>query len=308
MMGVLVGDAAGAPLEFFRRAIRTEDVKEALTFSGGGVWSVAPGQITDDGELTLCLARGLASGISGQVASEYVQWYRSRPFDIGNTTARAFSVYDGPDLDAAMRKAARGSMPSKANGSLMRCCPIAIYGHRLSEEALVALARDDSGRSHPNPACTDAVAAYTLALRHLMTSPGDAEGAFGVAKAWADKDACEEVRAWMEEAQGGEGPAYAPMIGFVRIAFTHAMRLLKRQAEYEEALFEVLLGGGDTDTNAAIVGGLIGGLRGRESIPAKWRDAVTQCDTRAGQARPQSFHPRQVPSLVERLLERAPAN
>ena len=59
-LGALVGDAAGATLEFIGRQPTREEVDWAMGMPGGGVWNVAPGQITDDGELTLCLARGLA--------------------------------------------------------------------------------------------------------------------------------------------------------------------------------------------------------------------------------------------------------
>ena len=59
-MGALVGDAAGAVLEFVR--FKDDDVHTALTFPGGGAMKVGKGQITDDGELTLCLARGLING------------------------------------------------------------------------------------------------------------------------------------------------------------------------------------------------------------------------------------------------------
>ncbi|MBN9165939.1 MAG: ADP-ribosylglycohydrolase family protein, partial [Myxococcales bacterium] len=52
VLGALVGDAAGAVLEFFGRPIETADVAHAMTMPGGGTWAVAPGQITDDGELT----------------------------------------------------------------------------------------------------------------------------------------------------------------------------------------------------------------------------------------------------------------
>jgi hypothetical protein len=94
MLGACVGDAAGAVLEFLRAEPTPADVERALGFPGGGCWRVAPGQITDDGELTVTLAVALAEqpGIGEHVARAYAGWYASRPFDMGQTTARAFGV------------------------------------------------------------------------------------------------------------------------------------------------------------------------------------------------------------------------
>jgi len=47
-------------LDFFRAEITAEDVEHALTMPGGGTWNVAPGQVTDDGELTMSLLNALA--------------------------------------------------------------------------------------------------------------------------------------------------------------------------------------------------------------------------------------------------------
>jgi ADP-ribosylglycohydrolase len=65
-------------------------VRHALTFPGGGAHGVGPGQFTDDGELALCLARGLASAPppefpAAAVAAQYAAWLAGPPgpFDVG---------------------------------------------------------------------------------------------------------------------------------------------------------------------------------------------------------------------------------
>lgn len=59
--GTLIADAAGANLEFYGQQPTHTDVEEALSMPGGGCWKIAPGQITDDGEVTMALARVLAA-------------------------------------------------------------------------------------------------------------------------------------------------------------------------------------------------------------------------------------------------------
>jgi len=58
-MGALVGDAMGTVLEFSQTLINKESVRKSMSVPGGGPHEVAPGQITDDGELTLSLLKGL---------------------------------------------------------------------------------------------------------------------------------------------------------------------------------------------------------------------------------------------------------
>ena len=70
----------GAFLEFFPRRPREAGVEQALALPGGGCLNVGPGQFTDDTELALCLARGLAGQAPSQgfpasaVARQYAWW------------------------------------------------------------------------------------------------------------------------------------------------------------------------------------------------------------------------------------------
>lgn len=315
VLGALVGDAAGAVLEFLDHPIREQDVEHALGMPGGGTWRIAPGQITDDGELTMSLLRALAdarqdgSPVTERAASWYARWVASHPFDIGATTAASLgclrdarwaSRARDASIAAAMTEAARERcMASKANGSLMRATPLGVWGATETEDALSSAAASDARLSHPNPSCVDAAVMYVRAIASLVRAPGDVGRAIDSARTW---DACAEVRSWLDEALAGTVVPYEPQIGFVRIAFTHAFRHLARGTTYAEALRETLLGGGDTDTNACIVGGLVGARWGAAAIPEEMRGAVLTCDTRQGQPRPEELHPRDVPRLVRSLF------
>lgn len=318
-LGALVGDAAGGVLEFMPHAPTPEEIDAALRFPGGGCHALAPGQITDDGELSICLARGLRELPTGtlpmleSVALEYYHWAHSQPFDMGHTTESAMgachSVHTDQGLCAkVMREAAADRcMRSKANGSLMRATPLAIWGHRLPAEVLAEWARADSCLSHPNTSCTDSVAAYVLAIAHLISHPGDSAGAIAVASSWVAANGDDDVQAWLGQALAGKTARFTPQDGFVKIAFTHAFHHLHMGANYSDAVRETLAGGGDTDTNACIVGGLIGALHGAESIPQAWRDAVYGCETKLGQSRPPWLFASTADELVEALLARAGA-
>jgi len=310
-LGALVGDAAGATLEFLGRAPERSEVKQALTMAGGGHWRTAPGQITDDGELALCLARALAgSGVFPieKVACEYLKWYQSPPFDMGVTTATGLEgglrAEPGTVHAAMWRAAKQQSMGSKANGALMRAAPLGIWGWRLDEADLVAAAMDDSRLTHPNLTCRHASALYCLAIRHLVVNPGDGVGAFARAKEWTERLGNAEVVEWLDLAEQNVDVGYYPQSGFVKYGFVHAFRHLRLGTPYVAAITETLLGGGDTDTNACIVGGLTGALHGELGIPEALRASVVNCDTSRGRPRPGWLQTRgQLPRLMDALVE-----
>jgi ADP-ribosyl-[dinitrogen reductase] hydrolase len=328
LLGALVGDAAGATLEFLGRKPTVEDANWAMQMPGGGVWKVATGQITDDGELTLCLAQALGESQEFEIesiAKNYAKWVDSSPFDIGNTTSASLGSYAQPQWHEILAKqgytavmtqaAAQRCMSSKSNGSLMRCSPLGIWGYRLSDEELANLARQDSQLSHPNLSCCYAVACYTIAIASLMREIGDQTLAFNRAKSWlelqssgnkslGELSANQEVLSWLNDAENNVNIEYSLQMGFVKIAFTHAFRHLLLGSDYEEAIVETLTGGGDTDTNACIVGGLVGAACGADSIPESMKHPVLTCDTRSGESpRPDFLSATQVPSIVEKLLK-----
>jgi ADP-ribosyl-[dinitrogen reductase] hydrolase len=320
LLGALVGDAAGATLEFIHRKPTLEEVNHAMTMPGGGFLKVAPGQITDDGELTLCLAHALAksrSFDSEKIARKYADWIRSKPFDVGATTRHSLGCFLDPNWKdvcstegyaAGMAQAAYYKcLESKANGSLMRATPIGIWGHKLKTNDLALIAREDSRLSHPNKSCRDAVACYSIAIAHLMNHPGDREGAFAKVKEWAVIHAVAEVNEWLNDARQNVEAPYHPQIGFIKIAFTHAFRHLLLGTNFFEAIRETLSGGGDTDTNACIVGGLVGAACGAVAISDEMKIPVLNCDTNSGKhPRPDWLHAKQILILVNDLLTIAP--
>lgn len=313
LLGALIGDAVGATLEFLGRAPSADDIDHALTLPGGGVLCVAPGQITDDGELTLALARALAGADefpTDRVATNYFRWISSNPFDVGKATSMAMhcSAQRPESLQDQMTANARAhNLESKANGALMRSSPLGLWSVRLDEHETVQAALMDAGLTHPNSTCRWANAAYVCGLRHLILFPGDAHGAYEAAlnALREDTHASEgsaEVQTWLTDAEAGRLPPCHPQAGFVRIAFTHAFFHLLQESSFENALRATLAGGGDTDTNACIVGALAGARQGIHGIPQSLIQGVTHCDTSLGHERPTWLRATDALDLASQLI------
>jgi ADP-ribosyl-[dinitrogen reductase] hydrolase len=311
LLGQIVGDSLGSLVEF-----RTPDdiarqyPKGVRNLADGGTWNTIAGQPTDDSELALDLARTLVGRqvwSSEEVAAAYAGWYASRPFDIGSTTAQALSAAASAPVNKADAARAAANRASQSNGALMRCAPIGIWAHHAEEASMAA--RDDARLSHPHPVCQAASAAFVAAITTAV-SGGDREAMLTAAETAVQEPEAEAVRERLALARFGHGPDdFMRQQGWVMIAFHNAFRHLASGTPIEDALVETVGEGGDTDTNAAICGALLGAAQGRTAIPARWSMAVLACrtlsETGARLPRPARYWPDDVPLLAEALLARA---
>ncbi|WP_431303338.1 inositol monophosphatase family protein [Sediminicoccus sp. BL-A-41-H5] len=311
LFGQVAGDSLGSLVEFKTPAeIARRHPQGLRDLADGGTWSTMAGQPTDDSELALDLARtlaGRATWSAEAVAIAYAGWYASHPFDIGGTTAQALSAAarapEGQVAEAARRA---GNMFSRANGALMRCAPMGLWA--VDPVAAAEAARDEAALTHPNVMCEAASAGFVAAIATALAG-GDAAAMLEAAEAELEHDAPDELRLTLNLARQGEGPAsFTHQQGYVRIAFQNAFRHLAQGTPLEEALVRTVAEGGDTDTNAAICGALLGAAQGSTAVPMRWRMAIQSCrpieELGALQPRPPRYWPDDLPALAEALLRR----
>jgi len=290
MLGQAIGDNLGArvegkPANEIAR-LHPGGVREV---ADGGIYHLLAGQPTDDSELALTLARTIVRDGKcepARVLDAYRQWITSRPVDVGMTTEKGLIGASDPR--------------SESNGSLMRCSPIGVWA--AGDPALAArTARDDSALTHPSDICVESCAAYCAAI------------AAGVAGASRD----EMVEAAVQHSKGpardavkrgaaGTRPAdFFTHPNWVVVALQNAFYCLM-EMDLEEALVSTVGQGGDTDTNAAIAGALLGAAHGREGIPPRWVFAILSCrplaESGALRPRPTEYWPDDILELSEALL------
>ena len=275
LLGALVGDAAGATLEFCDRPITEEMALEAMTMPGGGSLRVGPGQITDDGELTLTLWQSLNSFDTSDVIpiltimKGYAKWYESYPFDIGRTCSLAFETYSDffenqiPTLSNCKLIVNNLNAMSEANGALMRASAIATWVYMnpsITIDMAVECAKEDARLSHPSIVCQEVNAIYIFAIVHLLQGKTPNEVITLLNTFVKDKVTSPKVRQWyFVESLDITNLDATKQIGHVRWGFVMALYFLRNSdIDFEEAIKITLTKGGDTDTNAAIVGGLVG--------------------------------------------------
>ena len=298
LLGQLAGDALGSMVEFHTseeiRRIYPHRIRE---LADGGRWGTIAGQPTDDSEMALMLARVLAE--QGKYDAEearkaYRFWLDSRPFDCGNT------VYTG------LR--GRPNSDSQANGAMMRISPLGIFGANYDLQQVAEWARQDAALTHPHAVCLQANALFTMAIARAISSRIGPRKLFRQIEIWAAEMKVEDALLQSIMGASAAPPSdYIHQQGWVLVAFRNALWQLLHALNLEDGVTDTVMRGGDTDTNAAIAGALLGAVHGREAIPAQWVEKLLNCRPQAGQPhvqhpRPQVFWPVDALELAERLI------
>lgn len=313
LYGQLIGDALGARYEFQSAElaaanIKADSIDEHLPILGGGKFNVAPGQITDDSELALCLAYTLYTyGYNiRKIADAYANWYHSGPFDIGFSIRNAFAgssptAYENNTIMS--RNAVEMNANSKSNGNLMRISPLAIYIAHTSINAahtknasiintvvsesgthntgqmqadFIGMIMEECGLTHSNPVAMNAAIVYICAIRMAIIS-GDRRRTYDSALQLAQiidgevygilNAARDTNKVHIKTAQGVEHVrADSRQAGYLGIALQNAFYELLHGHSFEESMRRIISLGGDTDTNAAIAGALLGAIYGASRI------------------------------------------
>lgn len=298
LLGQLAGDALGSYVEFETSAeIRRRHPAGVTRLRPGGTWNLLAGQPTDDSEMALALARCLVAsgGFDVEaVAARYVAWGASRPFDIGTTTRAGL---------AALAGRGRPATDSQSNGALMRISPIGILAAGRPDLA-AELARRDARLTHPNPVCVAASGAFAAAIAAGIAG-ADHRTMWSVAHAHSGDDAgSEAIRACLQDAVQAAPSDLVRQQGWVLLALGNAFHRLWTDQPLASALIETVAAGGDTDTNAAICGALLGAVQGREAVPMPWRRQVLACRAVHGDG---VQHPRPADYWADDALELAEA-
>jgi len=253
--GLAVGDALGATVEFMTPGEITARYGCHKDIIGGGWLHLEPGGVTDDTEMSLCIARAIdaAHGWSlERIAENFALWLKSKPVDIGDTCRRGIRNY--------MLKGALETPFNEwdaGNGACMRMLPVALHTVG-NNDMLVRYALAQGHLTHNHPLSDEAC----IALGRLVHM-----AVFGMSKVSMRKEA-EDLFARHENFrfEPYRGLATAYVVDTMQTVFHHFFKT----RDFEECLIRTVNQGGDADTTGAIAGMLAGAYYGMESIPKRW--------------------------------------
>lgn len=289
LFGVAVGDALGVPHEFSR----PEDLREnpVTDMVGFGTYNLPAGTWSDDSSLTFCLAESLCSGFNTDYMGElFVKWYyqdywtaTGEVFDIGIGTRNSlYKIKNGTKAEFA------GGCDEKdnGNGSLMRILPLVFAIQNLPIEERFERTRKVSAITHGHIRAVMACFYYLEFAKQLIE---------GKSKFDIYKDLQISIPSFFEKIgiTGSEiahfdrlfkaNIAVLPLSeirsgGYVIETIEACIWCLLTTDNYKAAVLKAVNLGHDTDTTAAVTGGLAGLLYGFDDIPLEWVEKLARVE------------------------------
>lgn len=285
LFGLAIGDALGVPVEFkSRHTLKASPVTDMM---GYGTHDQTPGTWSDDSSLTFCLAENLcADGDLADLAKRFVNWYdwgywtaHYEVFDVGNATRIAIDrLRTGvePTLAGGTEESSNG------NGSLMRILPLAYFLSSATIETRYEQVKNVSSLTHAHMRsilCCFIAVEWAIHLLKGATLEGALETAQESVKQFISKNGLmhsEETSNFqrllhlnaMEWKRLEEESIQSS--GYVIHTLEASIWCLLTTNDYPSAVLKAVNLGGDTDTTAAVTGGLAGLFYGAHQIPESW--------------------------------------
>ncbi|RAP42354.1 ADP-ribosyl-[dinitrogen reductase] hydrolase [Rhodovulum viride] len=275
-LGFAIGDALGATVEFMTRREIAAQYGQHREIIGGGWLRLAPGQVTDDTQMSLALGASLirCGGLDPQDLCEaFAAWLKTGPADVGNTCRRGIQRF----LNRGTVEGPR-SEGDAGNGGAMRVLPVALAtlgAPDRAEDWTLAQART----THHHP-LSDAACLSLVRMVHRLIG-GEGPGAVRN-EATALIEAHRDFRF---EPYRGQCSAY--VVDTMQTVLHHYLAA----DSFEDCLIRTVNEGGDADTTGALAGMLAGATWGTEAIPARWLDRLDHAVAEAIRA--------QVPGLLD---------
>lgn len=301
VMGLIVGDALGVPVEFKNRL--TLKLKPVTDMTGHGTYNQPKGTWSDDSSMTLATLDSLKRGNINpdNIMTKFVYWFSNaeytpydKIFDIGNTCRIAILEYM---KTRNINNCGRKGESDNGNGSLMRILPICIYLYKeqqkenLIEKDIIEEIHKISALTHAHIRSKIACGLYYFLVKNILNNKDKAlndclnlgmkEG-FTFYRNYLDVQELKELNLYSRiENVNIFKEIHEENIkssGYVVDTLEAAIWCLLNTNNYKDCVLKAVNLGGDTDTVAAIAGGLAGLYYGYENIPEEWINILPKKD------------------------------
>lgn len=287
LFGVAIGDALGVPVEFkSREAILQNLVTDMI---GYGTYNQPPGTFSDDSSMTFCLAEALTNDFDlNQIARNFVKWYhenfwtaRGEVFDIGIATREAINRIAHGEVPEF---AGNTDASSNGNGSLMRILPLLFYIKDLPISERYEITKKVSSITHGHIRSVISCFYYLEFTREILlgkekfeiyqklqTEIPDFLNSLSI-----DQYEISFFDRLLKDDISELGEYEISSSGYVLHSLEASIWCLLNTDNYKEATLKAVNLGEDTDTTAAITGGVAGLLYGFDTIPENWVEQLAR--------------------------------
>lgn len=283
VVGVLVGDALGVPVEFSGRSMRDQD--PVTDMRGFGTWNQPPGTWSDDSSMTLATADALAThGWDPRAMMDgYLAWLdqarwtaHGAVFDVGNATRNAIMLYR---IHGDCHDCGQSDERDNGNGSLMRAQPVSCWLFGSGTEAMIRQAGEASALTHAHLRSRLCCAWHALWCDGLLGGQDVRSAALSASQRLRRHVPPEEREPLARLLDGSAMDLDRSAViagGYVVSTLEAALWSLAQHDGFADAVLAAVNLGGDTDTNAAVTGGMAGLRCGLSGIPPRWIAALAR--------------------------------
>jgi ADP-ribosyl-[dinitrogen reductase] hydrolase len=266
LFGVACGDALGGTLEFLTQDEGKKKYGYLKDIIGGGCWNLEPGEVTDDTMMTIAVAEGILDNPESPIdciGDRFMEWYLSRPKDIGNIIRSALFEYHKSNDWLITAKVAHdyNNGMSAGNGSLMRCIPVALYYEDINK--MIEVTEKQSKLTHWDEKATRACVLYNKLVEKYINNGSKIPTIREVIKEFPEYNLVFKIK--KEELKPS---------GYVVDTIICSLWCFINTSTFKDAVCEAVNLCGDADTIGAITGGLAGVYYGFDNIPKRWADKV----------------------------------
>ncbi|AEM22450.1 ADP-ribosylglycohydrolase [Brachyspira intermedia PWS/A] len=288
ILGLAIGDALGVPYEFITRNIIKKDPCKDMI--GYGTHNKKPGTWSDDTSLTLCLLDNLNNkNINyNDIMNSFAMWYDKgyytadgHTFDIGITTSDAINNYKSEKNPI---KCGLSDEYSNGNGSLMRILPIAFYinkyfyGKLFDNSEVINIIYNISSLTHSHKRSLIACVIYTAIALNLINDMNIEEAINKALKDsfnyYKNEKEINNYKRIFDSNFKKLNDTKIESSGYVVHTLEASIWVLLNTSNYKDAVLKAVNLGNDTDTTAAVTGGLAGLYYSIDNIPTNWIDIL----------------------------------
>ena len=291
IMGVIVGDALGCPVQFETRAQVAESPVDGMI--GYRTFNMPVGTWTDDSALTLALLESIArcKRINCvDVMKNFVRWLEDGEFtpygfsfDIGRGTMNAIKKYE---RERNAYACGGRDASNNGNGSIMRIMPAVLYciHNRIPANRAVDIIHSVSALTHAHSRAKIACGLYYFMALAVVNGGGtlldrlqaglDTGFAYYSTHGYSSEELDYFYRLHDLTKFKAVDVEDIKSTGYVVDTIEAAVWGLITTDSFKDALLKIVNLGGDTDSIAAVAGGLAGLYYGYDAIPAEWLDVI----------------------------------
>lgn len=283
ILGHAVGDALGVPVEFCsREELDTGPVDE---IEGFGSYPYAAGAWSDDTSMSLCALDSLSKGNVDwdEIMQNFRRWIENGDytsvgecFDAGRTCIKAIMNYLA--FNPSATESGGTDEHSNGNGSLMRILPFVLFLEYCRYEGnWLDIIHQASAMTHAHERSKIACGIYTFIMHQLLNEPGLNSVEIGLSHAESEYREYPEFSHYKRifDPNFKELPRdQIRSTGYVVDTLEAALWCLLTTDNYQDCVLKAVNLGDDTDTVAAIAGGMAGALYGYDAIPTEWLDTL----------------------------------